>query len=221
EQSLMAGQQFESDNSTPYDPVLVGDGVDSPLPVELSSFTATVVDGQVMLNWTTHTETNNLGFDVERSIDETKFQKIGFVKGKGTTIIPQEYMFKDGHLAPGTYYYRLKQVDLEGTFEYSEVITVTVNAPKEFALAQNYPNPFNPETMIRYDLPASTHVVLRIYNILGKEVKTLVDADQSAGVKMAIWDGTNNVGEPVGSGVYYYKLVASDFSKTLKLMLLK
>ncbi len=191
------------------------------LPVELTSFTANAIDGQVGLNWTTQTETNNLGFDIERSVDENEFLKIGFVKGNGTTILPQNYSFKDQNLAADTYYYRLKQIDLDGSFNYSEVITTLVEAPKEFSLAQNYPNPFNPSTTIRYELPLTSHVVLKIYNILGEEVRSLVDEEQAAGVRTIVWDSKNNTGESVSSGHYYYRLVTGDFSRTLTLMLMR
>ncbi|MFQ5751469.1 MAG: FlgD immunoglobulin-like domain containing protein [bacterium] len=221
EQSLMAGQEYESDNTTKYNPVIASDTDNTVVPVELSSFTASVFDGNVRLNWTTHTETNNLGFTVERSENGTEFQEIGFVEGKGTTVIPQEYFFEDKNLAPGTYFYRLKQIDLDGAFEYSDVINATVLAPKEFALSQNYPNPFNPETTIRYELPISTHVILKIYNILGEEVRTIVNAEQPAGIRTVVWDGKNNAGEYVGSGLYYYRLVAGDYTKTLKLLLMR
>ena len=224
----------DPDGSNAFDPAAEWDGfaqdtfdglgshtIDNPLPVELTSFTYSVTDGIVKLIWTTDSETNNFGFEIERSEDEIDFQKIGFVKGKGTNIIPQRYDFVDENLAPSIYYYRLKQIDLDGAFEYSDAINVTVAPPKDFALAQNYPNPFNPTTTIRYDLPVSSHVVLTVYNILGKEVKTLVDVEQSAGIKTVVWDGTNKVGEPVSSGVYIYRLKARDFHKTLKLMMLK
>jgi len=211
---------FDHDNSTQVSADDLS-GVNVALPVELTSFSANAGNGQVMLTWVTESETNNFGFDIERSEDGIDFQKIGFVEGKGTTIVPQQYVFVDEKLAPGTYYYRLKQIDLDGAFEYSDAINVTVTPPKEFALAQNYPNPFNPTTTIRYDLPVSSHVVLTVYNILGKEVKTLVDAEQSAGIKTVVWDGTNKIGEPVSSGVYIYTLKARDFHKTLKLMMLK
>ena len=196
-------------------------GLDVLLPVELAAFTASVTDREVVLHWTTVSETNNFGFDIERSEKENEFRKIGFVEGNGTTTTAQKYSFVDENLVPGIYYYRLKQIDLDGAFEYSDAINVTVTPPKEFALAQNYPNPFNPTTTIRYDLPVSSHVVLTVYNILGKEVKTLVDVEQSAGIKTVVWDGTNKVGEPVSSGVYIYRLKARDFHKTLKLMMLK
>jgi len=221
QESLMNGQQFESDNTKKYSPVIASDTDNTTVPVELTSFTANVGENNVVLNWVTDSETNNFGFEIERSEDEIDFQKIGFVEGKGTTLIPQQYDFVDENLAPGIYYYRLKQIDLDGAFEYSVAINVTVTQPKEFALEQNYPNPFNPTTTIRYDLPVSSRVVLKIYNILGKEVTTLVDAEQSAGIKTVVWHGTNNAGESVGTGIYIYQIKASDFSKTLKLTLMK
>lgn len=196
-------------------------GLDTALPVELVSFSANVDNGRVMLSWVTASETNNFGFDIERSEDEIEFQKVGFVEGKGTTILPQQYVFVDEKLAPGTYYYRLKQVDLDGVFEYTNVINITLTPPKEFALAQNYPNPFNPETTIKYDLPVSSHVVLKIFNILGEEVKTLVDAEQTAGINTIIWNGKDKLGKDVSSGAYIYQMQAGGFTKVKKLTLLR
>lgn len=221
QESLMQGQQFASDNTTTYSPVTATDVVDIVLPVELTSFSASAGNGRVILSWATESETNNFGFDIERSEDEIEFQKIGFVEGKGTTIVPQQYSFVDAKLAPGTYYYRLKQVDLDGAFEYTDVINITLTPPKEFSLAQNYPNPFNPETTIRYDLPVSAHVVLTVYNILGKEVKTLVDVEQSAGIKTVVWDGKDNLGKDVSSGAYIYQMKSGGFTEVKKLTLLR
>jgi len=196
-------------------------GLNVTVPVELASFTASVADREVVLHWTTASETNNFGFDIERSEKENEFQKIGFVEGNGTTTIAQKYSFVDENLVPGTYSYRLKQIDFNGAFEYSGMLEVAINVPKEFALEQNYPNPFNPQTTIAYELPVATYVVLKIYNVLGEEVKTIVDAEQSPGSKSVVWDGTDNLGGRVGSGIYFYRLTAGDFSRTLKLMLMR
>ena len=196
-------------------------GLNATVPVELASFTASVADREVVLHWTTASETNNFGFDIERSENENEFQKIGFVEGNGTTAIGQKYAFVDENLVPGTYSYRLKQIDFDGAFEYSGMLEVVINVPNEFALDQNYPNPFNPETTIRYDLPESSHVVLKIFNILGEEVKTLVDAEQTAGIKTIIWNGKDKLGKDVSSGAYIYQMQAGGFTKVKKLTLLR
>ena len=128
--------------------------VDGGIPVELTSFSSSINDNDVTLNWKTATETNNQGFQIDRlktlhkRIDE--WQNIGFVNGKGTTTETQSYSFVDENLASGKYLYRLKQIDFDGSYEYSNIIEVEVNAPKKFSLEQNYPNPFNPSTIIGY-----------------------------------------------------------------------
>lgn len=196
-------------------------GLDVSLPVELASFTVNVGEGSVVLNWTTASETNNLGFDVERSPDGTEFQKVGFVEGNGTTTTPQQYEFEDDLSEPGTYSYRLKQIDLDGTFEYSSVIEATITGPQDFTLAQNYPNPFNPETNIRYEVPVASKVTLVIYNILGEKIRTLVDEEKPIGQHSVLWDSRDDYGRNVGSGVYFYRMTADNFSKTMKLTLIK
>ena len=221
DEALMEGQQFQSDNATIYVDVIAIDEDNTAVPVELASFTASVTDREVVLHWTTASETNNFGFDIERSEKANEFQKIGLVEGNGTTTIAQKYSFVDENLVPGTYSYRLKQIDFNGVFEYSGMLEVVINVPNEFALDQNYPNPFNPETTIRYDLPESSHVVLKIFNILGEEVKTLVDAEQTAGIKTIIWNGKDKLGKDVSSGAYIYQMQAGGFTKVKKLTLLR
>jgi len=196
-------------------------GLDVSLPVELASFTANVDAGSVLLKWTTASETNNLGFDVERSPDGTEFQKVGFVEGNGTTTIPQQYEFEDDISAPGTYSYRLKQIDFDGAFEYSSIIEATIAGPQDFALEQNYPNPFNPETHIRYEVPVASKVTLAIYNLMGEKIRTLVDEEKPVGQHSVLWDSKDDYGRNVGSGVYFYRMTADNFSKTMKLTLIK
>ncbi|RKY93328.1 MAG: hypothetical protein DRQ13_09595 [Ignavibacteriae bacterium] len=136
-----------------------------PIPVELTSFAASVSDENVTLNWSTATETNNQGFNVERNAG-SGFEKIGFVAGFGTTTETHSYSYNDNSLEVGTYTYRLKQVDYDGTFEYSDVVEVDVLAPDVFALEQNYPNPFNPSTTINFSLAADSKVSLKVFDIL-------------------------------------------------------
>jgi len=203
---------------------------DNPLPVELAVFTATVEGSKVVLTWTTASETNNLGFDIERrkNADDGKgqWQKLGFVKGHGTTATPQSYTYVDEALAPGVYEYRLKQIDAAGGFTYSAVVSAFVGLPTSYALHQNYPNPFNPETVIRYQLSAVSSqtnqpVVLKVYNLLGQAIRTLVDEKQRPGWYRVVWDGTNDAGQRVGSGVYLYRLEAGSFKQVKKMLLVR
>ena len=194
----------------------------TPLPVELTSFTAVTKGRGVELVWSTATEVNNYGFEIERmelnhqSIGSlNQWTKIGFVEGNGTTNAPKSYTFVDGS-ASGTVAYRLKQIDRDGSFEYSNQVEVTIAAPKEFALMQNHPNPFNPATAINYTLPVEGHVTLKIYNLIGKEVATLVNGVQDAGVKVAQFDASQ-----LPSGIYFYTLRTNNFSAMKKMLLVK
>jgi len=151
-----------------------------------------------------------------------------FIQGKGTTTEPQDYSFIDKTVEYGkTYFYRLKQLDLDGTFEYSAAIEVTIGAPRKFSLSQNYPNPFNPSTTIRYELPDPSNVTILIYDILGREVIQLVNEEQSFGKYQIIWNGKDNKGNDVASGLYLYRMVANvvkgneQYLMTRKLLLLK
>lgn len=192
------------------------------IPVELTSFTATVTGNTVTLNWTTATELNNSGFEVQRSDDVGLWQKIGFVKGHGTTSEEQNYTFKDNSVAPGQYQYRLKQIDFDGTFEFSEVVEIEVGLPLEFSLEQNYPNPFNPTTTIRFSIPLlggderGGLVTLKVYDVLGNEIATLVNEEKPAGAYEIEFDGTG-----LPSGIYFYKLKAGNFVETKKMVFLK
>uniref|UniRef100_UPI0026F26660 reprolysin-like metallopeptidase n=1 Tax=Ignavibacterium album TaxID=591197 RepID=UPI0026F26660 len=177
------------------------------IPVELASFTATSIDEGVLLNWITATEINNAGFTIERGIDSENFSEIGFVGGKGTTTEPTVYSYLDNSAKQGTYYYRLKQTDYDGTFKYLDVVNVSVNMPTKFALGQNYPNPFNPSTVISWQSPVSSYQTFKIYDILGNEVATLVDEYREAGSYYVEFDASD-----LPSGIYYYKLTAGSFS---------
>ena len=151
----------------------------NPLPVELSSFTAVSKPDQIILKWETKTETNNYGFEIERKLSD-KWQVIGFINGNGNSNSPKEYSYVDKNLIGGSKYkYRLKQIDNNGKYEYSNVVEVEV-VPTEYALYQNYPNPFNPTTTIRYQLPKESKVVIKIYNILGSEVMELLNENKEA-----------------------------------------
>jgi len=135
----------------------------------------------VTLNWITATEINNSHFEVERSNDGVSFLNIASVPGNGTTTETKNYSYKDLNLENGTYYYRLKQVNYDGSFEYLNVINVEITLPVRFELSQNYPNPFNPSTIIKYQIPISGNVTLKVLDVIGKEVATLIDEYRDAG----------------------------------------
>ena len=185
------------------------------MPVELSSFTANVNGTDVNLTWSTATETNNNGFEVQRKSGE-EFVTIGFVRGNGTTTEIQNYSYTDSKLPIGGYSYRLKQVDFDGSFEYSNVVNVDLTAPTVFALDQNYPNPFNPSTMISYSIPQSSFVTLKVYDIIGNEVATLVNQNQQAGKYDIRFDASN-----LSNGVYMYSIKTDNFTSTKKMILMK
>ncbi len=186
------------------------------IPVELTSFTADVIDDAVVLNWTTATEINNQMFEIERRSEEGQFFTIGYVEGYGTTTEPQEYSYMDNSVGTGIYYYRLKQIDYDGSFEYSDVVEVEVTAPIEFALHQNYPNPFNPSTTIRFELNQSGQTLLKIYDILSREIVRLVDEVLPAGSYKVTFD-TNSL----PSGIYFYRLESSGLNEVRKMILLR
>ena len=193
------------------------ENLNPPIPVELISFTANVnAEGNVVLNWNTATELNNQMFEIERRTKEGQFITIGYVDGYGTTTEPQEYSYIDNKVGTGLHYYRLKQIDNNGTFEYSKIIEINVDAPLEFELSQNYPNPFNPSTNISYALPTDEFVNLTVYNVLGKTITTLVNEQKLAGSYVVSFDASD-----FPSGVYFYKLIAGNYVSIKKMMLIK
>ena len=201
-------------------------GADNTLPVELTTFSANIVKNKIQLNWQTATEVNNYGFEIQRqnqvsSIEnkDPKWQSIAFVEGHGNSNSPRHYSFIDNNINSGKYFYRLKQIDINGSFEYSKEIEVTINAPNKFQLAHNYPNPFNPTTTINYSIPdisSLQNVQLKVYNILGKEVATLVNKEQSPGNYKVSFNANN-----LTSGIYYYKLSTNNFTDVKQMILLK
>ncbi len=188
-----------------------------PLPVELSSWSATTNGLNTVLRWTTATESGNSGFDIERRVaGRREWTRIGSVAGAGTSNIPHSYSYTDNTEVTGRYTYRLKQIDRNGMFKYSEEVEVTVESPKVFALNQNYPNPFNPTTTIRYSIPNPSHIALSVFNTLGQKVAELVDADKESGVYNVTFDASG-----FASGVYFYRMQAGSYVDTKKLILLK
>jgi hypothetical protein len=186
------------------------------IPVELTSFTANVIDNSVVLKWSTATETNNAGFSVERSNDNTAFSEIAYVDGNGTTTELREYSYTDNTIGTGTYFYRLKQIDFSGTYKYSDAVEIEVNGPLTFVLEQNYPNPFNPSTNIKYSIARTDYVKLAVYNSIGEELDVLVNGIVNAGFYEIEYDAT-----ALTSGVYLYKLQAGSFVETKKMVLLR
>ncbi len=191
-----------------------------PLPVEFTSFTASALNSTVTLQWATATEINNNGFEVERK-GSGEFEPIGFVPGFGTTSEPKSYSFIDAGLQPGSYSYRLKQIDFDGTYSYSDLVEVEIAAPAEFSLDQNYPNPFNPSTVISFKLAVDSKVSLTVFNILGEKVEQLLNGNLAAGTHKINFDASN-----LQSGVYFYKLNAagvdgSEFTSVKKMSLTK
>jgi len=193
----------------------------SMIPVELSSFTASANQNSVTLNWSTATETNNSGFSIERKIPlDERWKEVGFVPGFGTTTERKSYAYTDENLNMGSYSYRLKQIDFDGKFEYSEAIIVEVSAPAKYALLQNYPNPFNPSTTIGFSIPQSSEVTIEIYNVVGELVSSLVNKTLEAGYHSFSFNADN-----LPSGTYIYQLKASrqngTFVDTKKMLLMK
>jgi hypothetical protein len=191
---------------------------DNIIPVELLSFTSELSGNDVKLFWSTSTETNNSRFEILRSAqnDIIGWEKIGFVPGFGTTTEVHHYSFVDESLLPSNYQYRLKQIDFDGTFEYSNIIEIMVNAPTIFSLEQNYPNPFNPSTSLQYAIGSRQFVTLKVYDVLGNEVATLVNEEKPAGTYEVEFNAAS-----LPSGVYFYQLKAGEYIQTKKMVLLR
>jgi hypothetical protein len=205
---------------------------DVPVPAELASFAADVTgDQDVQLEWAVSSQTNNLGWEVYRSEDEDVFERVsGIISGDGTSDTFRSFSFLDAEApAADVLYYYLRQIDLNGTATRSAVIEVLLAPtavleqalPLATALAQNYPNPFNPETTIHFDLAGETGVSLRVFDMTGQVVRTLVRGSLPAGSYTELWDGRNEMGMKVGSGVYFYELQAGSFSSKRKMTLLQ
>lgn len=206
-------------------------GLSGTVPVDMSAFTASVDGNTVHLIWSTATELNNKGFSVERLVYNSQssvniWEKVGFVSGNGTSSQASHYSFVDKKVGHGTHFYRLAQIDFDGTVTYSREIEVNVELPIKFALEQNYPNPFNPSTIISWQMPVRSQVTLRLYDMLGREVKTLVNEIKEAGFykyelnASTLTSGVSTKGG-YASGVYFYRLTAGNFTSTKKMILLR
>jgi hypothetical protein len=193
--------------------------IDPIIPVELTSFTAQLNEHQVVLQWQTATEANNQGFEIERKMGNNKWERIGFVEGHGTTINPQVYMFNDdvSNNNAISFSYRLKQIDYDGSFEYShEIEVINSITPDEYILSQNYPNPFNPSTTIKFSLPSSGQTSLKIFNDLGEEIAVLLNKELTTGSYEVEWNASG-----LPSGIYFYQLKTKGFVETKKMILMK
>ena len=209
------------------------------LSTVLKSFTSNVKGSSVILKWTTSSEVNNHGFDIERSVNKTIWARLGFVAGSGTTNSLRNYTFTDNSITTsGTYYYRLKQINNDGTYQYfnkaggdfvrvrghgkialnqaDSNTEVESSSATEFTLNQNYPNPFNPSTVISYSIPLSANVMMVVYNSIGQNVKVLENGFKNAGNYTVSFNASE-----LPSGVYFYKIDAGEYTQIRKMMLLK
>ena len=205
--------------------------VDASLPVELTTFTAFAKEKEVVLNWQTATEVNNYGFYVERLAkslnsdvnteqNNAAWKSVGFVEGHGNSNSPKIYSYSDNSVNSGKYLYRLKQVDNDGSFEYSKVVEVNLEIPTEFELAQNYPNPFNPTTTIKFSLPEASNIKLTVYNVIGEKITELLNGKMNAGYH-SVEFGASSVSKQINSGVYIYSLQTPQKVINRKMILMK
>ena len=187
------------------------------IPVELVAFSAHVSGTTVSLSWLTETELNNSGFMIERRLAEASdWNDVAFVQAKGNSTETVYYSYEDKNLNVGTYVYRLKQIDFDGSFTYSNLIEVDVFAPQGFTLYQNYPNPFNPTTNIKFALPYKTQLQLNVYNTLGERVAQIFNGTLEEGYHEFVFDATN-----LSSGVYFYRIESDNFVDAKKMAILK
>jgi len=185
------------------------------VPVELISFKGMYSNDKITLSWQTATELNNKGFEIQKSIEKKSWLTIGFVNGSGTTSESRVYSYQDNSVFAEKNYYRLKQLDFDGTFQYSDVIDVSVPIEK-FSLSQNFPNPFNPSTTIRYTIHEKSFIRISIYDVKGEKISDLVNEEKDRGFYSVEINSKN-----LSSGVYFYRIVTEDYVNTKKMLLLK
>jgi hypothetical protein len=211
--------------------------IPNPVPVELISFRADLSENDVTLSWMTATEINNSGFQIERRQksnvqSQNNWIQIGFMQGNGTTTEPMSYAFTDKNVEAGHYQYRLKQIDFNGSHTYSDIVEVEIQSPMNFSLEQNYPNPFNPSTKIKFTIPEnviatplergkqSQLVVLKVYDVLGNEIATLVNEEKPAGSYEIEFNSHSGEGRNLVSGIYFYQIKSGSYTETKKMVLL-
>jgi len=194
-----------------------------PLPVELSSFSAIVNGTSIILMWRTETEVSNYGFEIQRSQKSNvksqtsdEWDVLGFVEGYGNCNSPKDYAFTDIPVEGTSFQYRLKQIDTDGQFHYSDIVTVDIATPAQFELKQNFPNPFNPATHITYNLPRDGYVTIKVYDIVGSEIATLVNEEKKAGSYMETFDGAE-----LASGIYICTMTGNSFIRSIKMLMIK
>ena len=192
-------------------------GVQTYVPIELIALTAKQINYSVELQWLSVTEINNKGFEIEKKSNTKDWSRIGFIPGKGNSSEPVKYNYSDNFITPGTSYYRLKQIDFDGRYVYSNSINIDIsqNITKYF-LNQNYPNPFNPETTIAFSIGKEETVSLKIYDLIGNQIAELLNQKLPAGIHSVKFSGEN-----LSNGIYFYTLETESFSKTNKMILLK
>ena len=218
----IALRQYNASQNIVVDGIRVADSWDqAPLPVELTSFTANASAKSVTLNWVTATEVNNYGFEVERTIQNSKlktqnWEKIGFVAGNGNSNSTKNYSYTDINVTAGKYSYRLKQIDNDGQYTYSKEVEVELGIPTTFSLEQNYPNPFNPTTSMQYSVSSKQFVTIKVFDMLGREVAVLVNGEKEPGTYTAEFSSAG-----LASGTYIYRMQAGAFVQTKKMILLK
>ncbi len=190
------------------------------LPVELTSFNYERRENNVLLKWSTSSELNNSGFDIERKDNgNNSWRKIGSVAGQGNSGTENNYIFRDKNLIPGKYFYRLKQIDYNGNYKYFDLQNeVVIGIPEKFVLNQNYPNPFNPTTKMTFEIPKDEFVTLKIFDVSGREVASLVNSNLPAGYHIVSFNAS---GFSLSSGIYFYRLNSVDYSAVKKMILLK
>jgi len=205
--------QSASDHLPVYVDYTFGDA----LPVELSMFSGVLIGNRIDLHWRTETEVNNYGFNVERSVENNEWTTIAFVDGNGNSNSPKEYDYSDIDIyRSGFYSYRLKQIDNDGSFKYSNIVSINISLPDDYHLSQNFPNPFNPETRIDFTIPEKQFISLKVYNALGEMIKVLINEQKEAGSYTEIFDALGLPG-----GLYICRLEAPGFAETKKMILLK
>ena len=189
--------------------------LDTTVPVEFVSFTAEEIEKHILLSWSTATETNNVGFEIQRKAKNNDWTELDFISGSGTTTERQYYSYQDNSVSTGKYYYRLKQIDFDGSFSYSDIVEISIN-PKQYSLDQNYPNPFNPSTTIEFNIPEEGLVNLTVYNLLGQQITTLVNEVLQSGKHQINFNAAD-----LASGIYLVKMSSGSFSDVIKINLLK